>query len=78
MILDLSTAASNFDKTKRRAEGVEEWGRREKWGIIEITTLRQRQQEVVTASVLDKARTLFLFHQFAREKFLCAAQKSIR
>jgi len=59
MILDLSTAASNFDKTKRQAGGVEEWGRREKWGIIEITALRQRQQEVITASVLDKGPYFF-------------------
>jgi len=38
----------------------------------EITALRQRQQEAVTASPLDKAQALFLFRQFAREKFLCA------
>lgn len=74
----MSIAASNFDKTKRQAGGIEEGGRREKWGITEITALRQRQQEAVTVAPLDKARASFLFRQFACEKFLYASQKLIR
>lgn len=69
----LPRAILTKQNVSRTQGGDEEEKRGEKWRITEITALRQRQQEAVIASPLDEVRALFLFRQFAREKFLYSA-----